>query len=183
SEVAYDESGYSAATKGNATRARTWLDTSSLWLETRTKYDSYGNVIETTDPKGNVTTTQYSATYSYAYPTSVTTPVPDPSGTNGSNAAFTSSTVYDLTTGLPTSSTDANGQTTYMEYNDVLLRPTRVVPPSGGAITDTSILMKIDYDYGTSTTNNGSLKEQAIALSGYSGTIVQSYTYGNLNRI
>lgn len=144
SEVAYDEAGYSAATKGNATRARTWLDTSSSWLETRAKYDSYGNVIETTDPKGNITTTQYSATYSYAYPTSVTTPVPDPSGTNGSNAAFSSSTVYDLTTGLPTSSTDVNGQTTYMEYNDILLRPTRVVPPSGGAITETS------YGAGTS---------------------------------
>ncbi|MFV0389412.1 MAG: hypothetical protein ACK5NT_11735, partial [Pyrinomonadaceae bacterium] len=137
SEILYDESGYSPATKGNATRARSWLDTNNTWLETRAKYDSYGNVYQTVDAKGNVTQTQYSATYSYAYPTSVITAVPDPSGANGSNTSFTSSTVYDLTTGLPTSTTDANGQTTSMEYNDPFLRPTRVVPPSGGAVTET----------------------------------------------
>ena len=144
SEIKYDESGYSSTYRGNVTRAKTWLDTNNSWLESRAKYDSYGNVTETTDAKGNKTTTVYSSTYSYAYPTSVTTPVPDPSGVNGSNTAFTTSTVYDLTTGLPTSSTDANGQTTTMQYNDVLLRPTKVIPPSGGSVTETS------YGAGTS---------------------------------
>ena len=137
SEINYDESGFSSTYRGNATRAKTWLDTNNSWLETRAKYDSFGNVTETTDAKGNKTTIEYSSTYSNAYPTKVTTPIPDPSGVNGSNTPFFTTTDYDLTTGLPTSSTDVNGQITTLEYNDVLLRPTRVVPPSGGAITET----------------------------------------------
>ena len=55
----------------------------------------------------------------------MTTPVPDPTGTHGSNAAFTTTTVYDYNTGLPTRVTDPNGLQQRMEYSDPLLRPTR----------------------------------------------------------
>ncbi|MFV0388160.1 MAG: RHS repeat-associated core domain-containing protein, partial [Pyrinomonadaceae bacterium] len=52
----------------------------------------------------------------------------------------------------------------------------------GTSSADTSLL-KIDYNYGTSSNNNGSLQSQTIAFTGYSGTISQSYVYDNLNRI
>src|SRR5690606_12314601 len=37
----------------------------------------------------------------------------------------------DYNTGLPLSSTDINGQTTVMEYDDPLLRPRKVTAPNG----------------------------------------------------
>ncbi|MDQ3748275.1 MAG: hypothetical protein M3367_04540 [Acidobacteriota bacterium] len=138
-EIKYDESDYgSGGYRGQPTTVRSWLDTTSTWLEAHSKYDGYGNVIETTDAKGNKTTTEYSATYSYAYPTKVTTAVPDPSGVNGSNTAFITEATFDLTTGLPISTKDANNLETRMEYNDPLLRPTKVQNyfdelPVGGA--------------------------------------------------
>ena len=38
---------------------------------------------------------------------------------------------YDYNTGLPISTTDANGQITTMQYVDPLLRPTKVTAPNG----------------------------------------------------
>src|SRR5690606_6273994 len=66
------------------------------------------------------------AGYKYAYPTQVTTSAPDPSGVHGSNQGSTASTTYDFTTGLPLTATNEFGQTTATEYDDPLLRPTRV---------------------------------------------------------
>jgi hypothetical protein len=71
-------------------------------------------------------------------------PVPDASttygytaGTFGSTSAFTTSAVYDFYTGLVYSTTDANNQTTKMEYADPLDRPTaQVRPGSTGGRTD-----------------------------------------------
>ena len=122
----------STAYRGNATTTRSWTDiTNNLYVDAQAQYDNFGNLRKAWDGKGNLTQTDYSATYNCAYPTGVTTPVPDPSGVNGSNTAFTTSTVYDFDTGLPTSTTDANGQTTSMEYDDPLLRPTKVTAPNG----------------------------------------------------
>ncbi|MGD9560790.1 MAG: hypothetical protein AB7F88_00825 [Pyrinomonadaceae bacterium] len=120
SQVFYDDAGYGiSGVYGLPTRTRSWHDVANdLYIETKAKYDAYGNVIESADGRGNVTQTEYSAAYSYAYPTKVTTPVPDSSGVNGSNTALTTQTAYDLTTGLPTSTTDANGQVTTISYAD-----------------------------------------------------------------
>ena len=137
SQIFYDESGYGSGYRGLPTTVKSWTDISgNVSVQTHSKYDGYGNVTESTDAKGNVTTVEYSSTYSYAYPTKVTTPVPDSSGTNGSSTAFETTTTYDSTTGLVLTTTDANGQTTTMEYDDDLLRPTKVTPPSSAGITE-----------------------------------------------
>ncbi len=118
--------------RGNATTTKSWTNVAAnQFVETHAQYDNFGNPRKSWDAKGNFSTTDYSSTYAYAYPTSVTTPVPDASGVNGSTAAFTTSSVYDFNTGLPTSVTDANNQTTQMQYNDALLRPTKTIAPNG----------------------------------------------------
>jgi YD repeat-containing protein len=52
----------------------------------------------------------------------------------------------------------------------------------GYSNTDKSLL-KIDYDYGNNTQNNGSLREQKINYTGLSSEIKQSYIYDDLNRL
>ena len=146
SQIGYDESAYpiiSAGTnaqwqdpntnlRANVTTTRSWSDiAANQYIETHAQYDNFGNLRKAWDAKGNVSETEYSSVYQYAYPTLDRTPIPDPTGLSGSNTAFTSSTVFDPTTGLPTSATDANGQTTTIEYNDPLLRPTRTTAPNG----------------------------------------------------
>ena len=118
--------------RGNATTVKMWTDVvANQSVETHAQYDNFGNLRKSWDANGNLSTTDYSAAYHYAYPTSVTGAVPDPGGVSGSSSVLTTSIVYDYATGLPTSSTDANGQTTTMEYNDPLLRPTRAIAPNG----------------------------------------------------
>jgi YD repeat-containing protein len=143
SEMKYDEAGLSPNVgRGNPTTSRTWDSTKGLvtnqnaYLSKSAKFDIYGNQIESTDAKGNTTITEYDATY-HAYPIKVTTPIPDPTGQKGSNTAFETTTTYNMTTGLPLTTTDANGQTTTIEYDPVTLRPTRVIPPTGAGIAET----------------------------------------------
>ena len=150
SQTAYDEAAYpiiSAGTdaqwtdpqtsyRGNVTTARSWTDVANnQFVETHAEFDNFGNLRKSWDGKGNLSETEYASTYRYAYPTKVTTPVPDSTGANGSSTAFETSVTYDLTTGLPLTTTDANGQMTSMEYNDSLLRPTKITPPSSGGQT------------------------------------------------
>jgi RHS repeat-associated protein len=144
SEMVYDEAVYSPAVgRALPTSMKTWDSTkglvsnSSSFLVTRAKFDNYGNRTIATDAKGYTTTTAYDSTYQ-AYPVSVTSPVPDSSGTYGSNTAFTSTTNFDTVTGLVLSATDANGQTTTISYvdpatgvGDPLLRPRKVTAPNG----------------------------------------------------
>jgi len=147
SEISYDEVGsypiIQAGTnpqwqdpntnyRGNPTTTKSWTDiANNQSIQTHAQYDNFGNVRKTWDGRGNLGETEYSPTYNYAYPTKVTTPIPDTSGVNGSNTAFETTSVYDFNTGLPTSLTDANGQITTIEYNDALLRPTKVIAPNG----------------------------------------------------
>ena len=150
SEMSYDDGGFvpSGSTRGLPTTMKTWDSTKgavtnpSAYLVTHATFDEWGNRTIATDAKGYATTTTYDSTH-HAYPISVTSPVPDDSGTHGSNSAFTTSVSYDTLTGLVLSTTDINGQTTTMEYNDPLLRPTKVIAPNGHqTITE----------YGTGTT-------------------------------
>jgi RHS repeat-associated protein len=129
--------------RGHPTTVRSYYDiASSSYIDTHAQYDNFGNVRKAWDGNGNLTQTDYSSTYQYAYPTSVTTPVPDSGGTYGSSTAFTSSTAYDLNTALPTSSTDINAQTTTISYADPttsvldpLLRVRKVTAPNGQQTT------------------------------------------------
>ena len=163
SQVAYDESAYgiiSAGTdtqwtdpgttvRGNPTTSRSWTDiANNQYIETHAQFDNFGNARKAWDARGNLSEVEYSSTYKYAYPTKTISSVPDSTGTNGASTAFETTSVYDLNTGLVLSTTDANGQTSTMEYNDALLRPTKVIPPTGGAqtvmeYTDTPGAMKV----------------------------------------
>jgi len=112
-----------------------WLNTSNSNLQTHASYDQFGNVRVATDAKGNQSSVDYSSAYQYAYPTTVTTAVPDPTGQYGSTSAFSSMTSYDFNTGLALSKTDANGQTTSMAYSDALNRLTQVTLPNGAHVS------------------------------------------------
>jgi RHS repeat-associated protein len=143
SQMSYDDEGYvpEGTTRGLPTTRRTWDSTKGLvtnsgaYLETHATFDEYGNRTIATDAKGYTTTTTYDSTY-HAFPVSVTSPIPDNSGgVHGSTSAFVTTTTYDTSTpvplGLVKSTTDANGQMTSIDYNDPLLRPTKVTAPNG----------------------------------------------------
>src|SRR5205085_6565789 len=68
----------------------------------------------------------------YAYPTSTTSPAPDPTGNYGSQYGLTTSTKYDYQTGAVTLTTDANGQVTSFDYTDPLNRLKQVNRPDSG---------------------------------------------------
>lgn len=154
SETKYDEPNYPVLTysggvtgwidpnttaRGNATTARTWLREENRWLETHAQFDQFGNPRKSWDTSGDSSRfveTEYSADYQYAYPTRVIAPAPDPNNTgHGTNQTSQATTVYNFYTGLPVSVTDDFGQTTTTEYNDVLLRPKRIIPPAGAGQT------------------------------------------------
>ncbi len=157
-QISYDDSGHAESSTGTmpTAAANSWLDpvtelgstvgakrglpttvkgfydiANGYYVETKSFYDQYGNVRRARDGGGNDSWVAYDDDYAFAYPTSTTTPTPDSTGTHGSNTAFTTTATYDYNTGLPLSSTDINGQTTMMEYDDPLLRPKKVTAPNG----------------------------------------------------
>ncbi|HKC66041.1 MAG TPA: RHS repeat-associated core domain-containing protein, partial [Pyrinomonadaceae bacterium] len=114
-QFSYDGQAYDTApTKGNPTSVSKWDDVTNSWLTTSMSYDSYGNVISTTDPKGNVTQVFYEDA-THAMPTRV---VVDPNNGTGQQTTLTS---YDFSTGLVTSQTDANLAVSTIDYNNQLL--------------------------------------------------------------
>lgn len=136
SEMVYDEPERSPGYRGNPTTSKVWDSTKgaetdpNAYILTRARFDTYGNQYESTDANGNVSQTVFTDNYSdgvnrnsFAFPTKTISSVPDPSGTNGSNTAFETTVKYDFTTGLPTSTTDANGLETRIEYDEDTLRP------------------------------------------------------------
>src|SRR6266851_5149366 len=127
------------AYRGNATTSGRWLDTSGTYLQTHAQYDQFGNIRTATDAKGNQSQVDYSITYQNAYPTTITTAVPDASGQYGSTTAFATTTNYDLNTGRVLSTTDANGKTTNYDYTDSLNRLKQVTLPDGGRTTYTYV--------------------------------------------
>jgi RHS repeat-associated protein len=135
-----------SAYHGHPTTARVWKKDTDTWIESYTEYDIFGNSVKAKDPIGNETSTLFEDStakpYKYVYPTQVTAPAPDPTGTTGTSETSTAQTKYDFTTGLPIEVTDDFGQVTTTEYNDPLLRPTRVNPVvvngvATGPITET----------------------------------------------
>lgn len=157
SQVAYDEtgtyfsmddegstvgyvppSGSGAQLKGKPTTTRTWNRDTNSWIEVHRQFDNFGNLGKVWDLSGDTTRfveTEYTAETYFAYPKRKITPAPDPTGVYGTDEGSSATTSYDLDTGIPLSVTDSNGQTTTFEY-DSELRPIRVIPPSGGAITE-----------------------------------------------
>jgi len=131
------------AVRGNLTTTSLWLDTAGTYLESHTYYDQCGNAVTTVDALGRQMTISYVDSFSdgvprntYAYATTATTPVPDPSGAYASNTPFVTTSKYDFSSGLVTSSTEANGRTTSYQY-DIMNRESVVSKPDGGSITYT----------------------------------------------
>jgi len=131
------------AARGNATKTQHALNvTTGDGPKKFTRYDVAGNVVSEKDPLGLVTQTEFDDAFidsiprnTFAYPTLVSSAIPDPQGITGLNTSLTSSTIYDFYTGLPRQSTDPNGQVTTTEY-DIYGRVTRIVRPSGGGETN-----------------------------------------------
>ncbi|HEU4510625.1 MAG TPA: RHS repeat-associated core domain-containing protein, partial [Pyrinomonadaceae bacterium] len=131
--------------RGNSTTSRNWVNVSNSWLESHTQYDQCGSVRKIWSPQDttlqNPTELTYSDSFSdgllrntFAYPSTVTTPIPDASGNNGSNVGLVTSSVYDFNTGRAVSVTDPNGKTTSYDYTDPLNRLKQVTRPDSGRI-------------------------------------------------
>ncbi len=114
-QLSYDGQAYGVApTVGNLTSRSSWVDLDSKWITTSNTYDAYGNVATSTDGRGKVTQFFYDDS-THALPTRV---VVDPQNGTGTQ---TTTTVYDYSTGLVTSQTDANGQVSTIDYTNQLL--------------------------------------------------------------
>ncbi|HEV7747252.1 MAG TPA: hypothetical protein VGO56_19810 [Pyrinomonadaceae bacterium] len=162
-EILYDEPAYPTvpygtvtswidpgSARGNATSMRNWADMSGTWVTTHTQYDQCGNVCKLWDGADvgltNPSQVSYLDSFSdgvirntYAFPTSVTSAVPDPGNTYGSNVAFVTTKVFDFGTGLTVSRSDANAKTTSYDYTDPLNRLKQVTLPDGGRIKYTYV--------------------------------------------
>ncbi|HEX5883152.1 MAG TPA: hypothetical protein VFY67_01270, partial [Pyrinomonadaceae bacterium] len=114
-QLSYDGFSYGTApTKGNVTSKSLWDDLDNKWITTSTTYNSYGNATSTTDGRGKITNFYYDDS-THAAPTRV---VVDPQNNTGLQ---TTTTAFDFYTGLPTSTTDVNGQVTTIDYTNQLL--------------------------------------------------------------
>jgi len=109
-----------------------WLNTlgavtnSAAYLSAQTQYDQCGNVRKIWDARDTTLSNPAQIEYSNqsAYPTLNTSA--DPDG-NGPLSALTTSTEYDVDTGLVTATVDANGQRTTFSYDNTLNRLKQVV--------------------------------------------------------
>ena len=133
--------------RGNVTTVRRYIDASAadvalssecpagVCLDSRAYFDQAGNIWKTRDARGNESVIEFSSLYKHAYPTAMTSA--DPDG-GGAATALTTSTVYDLVTGLILTTTDANGQVTELKYEDdsgvvdPMNRLVKVIQPNGG---------------------------------------------------
>ena len=114
-ELSYDGQPYGVApTAGNLTTRKAWVDLDSKWITTSNTYDSFGNVLTSTDARGKVTQFFYDDA-THALPNRV---VVDPQNGTG---VQTTTTVFDYFTGVVTSQTDVNGQQSTIDYTNHLL--------------------------------------------------------------
>lgn len=142
----------SRAVRGKPTTVKVWDSDNSnsnntVWIQTHSQYDKYGNVRKVWEPNEDVLSnrfveTEFSADYGFAYPTKVKTPAPS-DGTYGTNQGSKASTAYDFMTGLPVSTTNDFDQKVKTEY-DALLRPVRIYGDGTFAIPETQTVYNDD---------------------------------------
>lgn len=150
-EVHYDEGSYPLLTygavtgwsdpgtnvRGLATTSRNKLIANNTWIESHIQYDQCGSPRKAWDALGNLSETEYASTNHYAYPTRMISADPDAAGPL---VSLITTTAYDFASGLVLSTTDANNQTTTMEYAEFdvlgnanpLQRLTKINRPDGG---------------------------------------------------
>lgn len=131
-----DIAAYDTAGRVTETRTVNPEDPTTDVTRSRATYDTAGRVLTVEDAAGYVTTTAYTASAG-GQVAKVTTTSPDPDGA-GPVPAFTTTQVFNPLTGLPTSSTDPNGQVTTATY-DALGRPTSVRYPEHASTPKPSI--------------------------------------------
>ncbi len=117
----HDDTNYGTGnnTRGNLWQIQDW-DAPLPTLGTVFYRDTTGQIPQIQDRANNYTNLSYSSTFQNAYVTQVTNPL-------GQNVTSN----YDFNTGLPTSTTDANGKSTTFSY-DNFNRPTNTAFPDGG---------------------------------------------------
>ncbi|MFY9618359.1 MAG: RHS repeat-associated core domain-containing protein [Pyrinomonadaceae bacterium] len=120
--------------RGLPTTNSVWLNTTNTYLQTHSQYDLFGNLRNSWDAKGNQSQVTYSDAYSYAYPTTAITAVPDPTGAYGSTVVLTTTAEYNAATGLMTLLRDANDQGTSYTY-DSINRPATITHPTGAHVS------------------------------------------------
>lgn len=111
---------------GNLTRISNWDDQSSRWLDTVHAFDSYGNRISTTAPKGVATTgdpNDFVTTFIWDPATRASITAISVNPLNGTGVQ-TTGFAYDYWTGKLTSQTDINGKVTTTDYTNQLLGTT-----------------------------------------------------------
>lgn len=121
--------------RGNATSVSHWLNTNNSSLTTNYTYFDTGQIQSMTDPLQNIT--------SFSYADSFLSGTGSPQTTNAQTNAYLTKVTYPNTgvahqesftwgynDGLLRSHTDQNSQTTSYEYNDLLLRLTKVQGPA-----------------------------------------------------
>jgi RHS repeat-associated protein len=181
--------------RGNPTTTRFWLNTNNTWLAAHAQFDQLGNVRKTWDRLGRVSETSFFDAFSdntnrntYAFPTMVTSPPPDPTGQLGSPTGLVATKVYDYSTGLVYSSTDPNGQTTSFRYNDLLDRPKQIIRAEGTTITNQATFNYDDANRVITTTcdlnvNNDNVLVARILYDGLGRTVESRQYEGGTNYI
>ena len=102
--------------RGNLTTTSQWLNT-GVAISRMATYDSAGTLLSNTDPNGN---TSYGYDSTDTFPTNANPPTPS------SGVTLSTSTGFDASTGLVTSSTDPNGTQTMPSSYDAFGRPGEV---------------------------------------------------------
>ncbi|HKV35771.1 MAG TPA: RHS repeat-associated core domain-containing protein [Pyrinomonadaceae bacterium] len=172
-------SDYNPATdyRGNVTSVTTYADGTNLGgaiVESR-RYDIAGNMVKKSVITGEQTTFNYNINTQFAYATSKT---------RGSDSdpfkQVTTSTVYDLNTGLARTGTNANGNQSTTDYAANTLRPTSSISTTGAhidysyddtglSITTTSYLASAD---------GGAIADQNVKYLNGRGTVRQEKALG-----
>lgn len=133
--------------RNNTTSQHQWINASGTTLDSSATFDDAGTVLTSTDPNGKIT---YGHDNTDAFTTSATPPTPS------SGIALTWSTSYDASTGVVTSTTDANGQpTTYSNFDQLNRSQLITYPqPDGGhdyfTYNPTQLIAQHDIDGGSS---------------------------------
>jgi RHS repeat-associated protein len=180
--------------RGNSTQILNWRNTDNTSLSTYNYYNDAGDLVQVTDPKGNITKFDYTDSW---YQSTCAPPT-------GSSLAFLTKTTnalnqfstakYDSCSSLVGSTTDLNGQTTTYAY-DLMGRRTQTNLPDGGQTT-VSYGTTLPITNVTTTKITSSQNEVATAVlddlghvkqsqlnSDPSGTVYTDTTYDGFGRV
>lgn len=168
--TAYDELGGIVSSSQTTNVAAIGQPENNVTYTMSYSYDLAGNLVSETYPSGRVVTNTLDDAGRLKKLTSQETN--QPARTYFSDPSYTShGAIESLRLG--------NGRWENYQFNS---RQQITVIGVGASIGSTSLL-KIEYGYGGSTANNGSLLQQTITVPNMSNQMVQTYTYDELNRL